>query len=1648
MDAIVNKAVEELCIQGCKGNSSVLISNLWPKLNPILSKNGLVLCNNVKKAILSNLINIPGLEFKSREGSRYTCDDNDLVKSYSVEECERMELKIVVPEHMVDNFTRIHEVEVFKSKLCKQELEALHLRKRVLQRIAIARANGITQCELTKEFGIKANNFFHIFKELEVLGLIVRHEAIIWTNEASNNGKLISKHTTTNMLYLSRYRKHLHSQQRLEIRGGVLMADDLSYENSGSCDVKSNREDVHIKDYLPILRDICNKLEKAKGKVLTISNIKKDLGYQDAFGHKEWRKNILRRLTQAQVVEVTEKGKSLRLLKEFSPMHFNTRIRRSDDLGRKQPPVKIEKRGQIGQQLVELPVEHQTFEVQDWGNNRMSNGQNSSIDVSNTVNDTKMQIMDSSVRDFVPVKSSVTETISPRCQAYKAYPSHKLREDWAREQREQWILKMLEEEKFLIKPELQRRLENLEKDRHTSMDKKTLERSLNKLQHKGHCKCLDVFFPAVTNFCENRKKVVVLHPSIYELSPAMLVKIYDRIRSFERKVRRESFSQFEKGNALPIVYDMGIGQQRVEMDVQDALAKKSHWIRSVMPKLAQAKRLHIYLWEYVNNAHDSEDTSSSGKYGCGLKNDDNSCKLIDIGAAIEAMQLELFLQVSGSAPMHDNMFEKCGDYLHLSNIPMKDYVRLSDTQSIQELSLLIVILQRFKLIRLVCGEHTVDATHVIQITLTHALELKPYFEEPFSSTARSSDFHGPDSCHQVRHDFVLSNRNAVDEYWNTLEYLLAGANPEAASIASPESAIQEVFHCFHNRKQMRLCRFQGVVTAKWMEVQPIEGWNNSLQKRKRSSGGDPARHEKLRTSDVRPSDKSTFDTVDQFPDEQNAFLVSPGDVGCNSQINCVGDHREVTKGLEQCEKTEANHSFMKRSDISSLKPTCRSSFSWSEDADRQLVIEFVRHKAAVGPYSRFKWASVKNLPASPDACKRRMTALNCCMQFRSALMNLCNAVSERYARHLQNRSLDCGDCEEMVWHHASEEEDLDQGVSDGREHSRKAVAHERWDDFDNDNVKVALDKVLECKKIAKLDGSNGVQSANDNSDLSLNAERPEKSSHWVPKRCGDPLSESNSVSRQAFESVAVANAAELLKMAVLAFSRFRLVPASIVATYNHYPKHDILDAFNFLKEKKVIRTTAKGTVVFPPNILNSMFLSPLQRETGAQAARFSTWLHQREKEMINGGVDLLPDLQGGDVLTLCGLLSSGELSIIPCLPDEGVGEAKDARTLKRKHNICEFWDGNRSKKLRPWLIGKGEGRRAKGFPDITLSLSRATFFSREAVEFFKDDDNQPLTQIGEESQVKFMSVLEASSSASYFEGQNHVKETHENESYRYTAVSSKELLWEAMASCAEQFCSFSSKKESSAFNPQLFRSLLLAIQKAGDQGLSMKEISMSVDVQGEKLLGIIVDVLETFGQVLKVNAYDSVHVVDSLYRSKYVLSTMSVAQQDSLVIPSGVSKGAAPSKHEAAELHNPTDQEQPSEPLLERQSTNNDHDPLDFQTAKSHFCKPILFWIDGDGTVNNIVYRKLVSRALGIIMQNPGILEDNVIDQMHGLNPQSCRTLLEMMILDNHIIVRKMFETTAGPPAILSGLLGRQFMNSKIILKRHLFANPMSSSLL
>ena len=76
--------------------------------------------------------------------------------------------------------------------------------------------------------------------------------------------------------------------------------------------------------------------------------------------------------------------------------------------------------------------------------------------------------------------------------------------------------------------------------------------------------------------------------------------------------------------------------------------------------------------------------------------------------------------------------------------------------------------------------------------LTHMMELRPYIEEPLSNDAASLNFMSLDIRPRIRHDFVLSNRCAVDEYWRTLEYCYAASNRKAALYAFPGSVVHEV----------------------------------------------------------------------------------------------------------------------------------------------------------------------------------------------------------------------------------------------------------------------------------------------------------------------------------------------------------------------------------------------------------------------------------------------------------------------------------------------------------------------------------------------------------------------------------------------------------------------------------------------------------------------------------------------------------------------------------------------------------------------------------------------------------------------------------------------------------------------------------------
>jgi general transcription factor 3C polypeptide 1 len=138
------------------------------------------------------------------------------------------------------------------------------------------------------------------------------------------------------------------------------------------------------------------------------------------------------------------------------------------------------------------------------------------------------------------------------------------------------------------------------------------------------------------------------------------------------------------------------------------------------------------------------------------------------------------------------------------------------------------------------------------------------------------------------------------------------------------------------------------------------------------------------------------------------------------------------------------------------------------------VIQYVRHRAVLGAnYHRVDWASLSDLPAPPRACMRRMNFLNANLRFRKAVNKLCTMLSERYAKQLeksQNLSSNKDDCRLFVPSRSSK--GVHNSFSPDVEIQMSSLNGEVWDNFENKSIETALDEILRCKKMAKLDASS------------------------------------------------------------------------------------------------------------------------------------------------------------------------------------------------------------------------------------------------------------------------------------------------------------------------------------------------------------------------------------------------------------------------------------------------------------------------------------------------------------------------------------------------------------------------------------------------
>ncbi|RZC49100.1 hypothetical protein C5167_017528 [Papaver somniferum] len=401
--------------------------------------------------------------------------------------------------------------------------------------------------------------------------------------------------------------------------------------------------------------------------------------------------------------------------------------------------------------------------------------------------------------DLVQNELSIVPSETPpssnhsKARSYQKYPCLMLTPTSS--QREQRLLERIQEEKFILSVELYKWLESLEKDKPTTLAKKTVTRALNKLQNEGHCKCIHVSVPVVTNCGRSRTTEVVLHKSV-QLTPELLGQVHERLRSFDMLSRGQGLARIKNEKSVPVL--TGINRI-ISNDMSDSQAVKAEAMRSngfVLAKMVRAKLLHNFLWSYLSCSSDWDDALSSGRHGYDLKNPHSTCKLFALDLAIKAMPLELFLQVVGSALKFEDMIESCKRGLCLSDLPVQDYKSLMDTRATGRLSWIVDVLRRLKLIRLVTDGQIEDA---LLTTLTYAMELKPYIEEPSSRLPLSLGVNSSDLRPRIRHDFILSSKEAVDIYWKTLEYCYATADPSAAVHAFPGSAVHEVLRVSNDK---------------------------------------------------------------------------------------------------------------------------------------------------------------------------------------------------------------------------------------------------------------------------------------------------------------------------------------------------------------------------------------------------------------------------------------------------------------------------------------------------------------------------------------------------------------------------------------------------------------------------------------------------------------------------------------------------------------------------------------------------------------------------------------------------------------------------------------------------------------------------------
>ncbi|KAJ7541625.1 hypothetical protein O6H91_10G067600 [Diphasiastrum complanatum] len=1339
-------------------------------------------------------------------------------------------------------------------------------------------------------------------------------------------------------------------------------------------------------------------------------------------------------------------------------------------------------------------------------------------------------------------------------------------------QRERRILERLEREKFIVRAELHRWLEDQE-NRTTMMDRKTLTRVLQKLQRENRCKCVLLNMPGSTNCGRNRTTEVILLPSIV-VQPDLLCRIHESVRKFEIQSRANCVSRGKKSNGMfPVL--TGVKRmspskplKRIPTPSGSTLEKAGSMQANgfVPAKMVRVRMLHLFLWDYVSGLCESDGKTNLVQHNI-TEVTTGSYKVFALGAAMQAIPLESFLQIVGSTKKFENLADRVKRGLRLCDLPAAEHAELMDGNARGRLSWLVDVLRRLKLVRLVVGsgpilqprkQVTKTFLSTIEAALTYAMEIHPFIEEPASELLPALNPEVLDVTPRARHEFNFCNKDDVDAYWQTLEYFFSDAEPSIARQAFPGSNVPELF---------------GLRSWTSLRVMSVDQRNELLKRI--GAGGVERRISAQECAKIAKDLNLTLEQVLKVSYEKNQsfrlqslqkpFLTasdllfkgisrvgaavaedncdSPREVvpsvstcsGLKSDkyLNCLQAELESNRGqpdynvsgeqetvgrVTQSFSTEQNNESKDDAEseeemqeeyrvnhisvVSGLKPFRRKRFPWSDKLDRTLVVSYARQRALLGSrYNRVDWATLRDLPAPPVICRRRMAQLKSEPSIRFAIMNLCQLFSDRYEKHQQHieslRNAGAISCNTAT---CPESTDI------SKEHQTGIQRYGFiWDDVEDHSIVGAVEEIIKGKALARrriiaytgsgFDNlrsskeaesfkeqtdrrklSSSVATVEATSDGELSILHHQKRSGSVKKSLANypslkrikrkpSLNDRLGLEKLVRKSISVANAVEFIKLIYLnipASEENVRLPKQFADGLRLFKEHDVFAAFNLLRQRDLVAfQQSTRAFTLSPKFYFNVSKSRFPEGTFEACANTSSWLNQKNTELQQDWIPFPLEIGCGQLLHLFQLATAGELSLSPSMPRNGIGESDEPTNLgftKKKLEMKKLAAPVARSKTWDAEEGCETSRRERGFPGIQVNLHLASMPVPQLLcnnleanmdaDFTKECDN---------ANFKGSKVFSTYNSSSLSVGYSS-EETGETSTVAFTEFN--------LATCLEHWSIAPKNKDNNCVNCDLLRAAYQIVDQAGEDGVRIEQLAESLCNDGRfefvncaKVYAYI-EALQSLNLVEQVNAYDHVRIVGMSHCRHYFFHINSLENEmphSPIYLDASAHTGVRVDGKTAllmleAPRHTSDSPKQRSITNLDSTCQHNeaafsakDYSDILNEGASEKEANPVpmLPWLTMDGCINSPLFTALLHRVIGIVVLNPGIMEDDLVKQLDVLNPQTSRQLLQVLELGGYLHVRMTQIFKAEAPYLLQNMIKQKTTEAKTSMERSYY--PCSS---